>query len=235
MIAVGASNPHCRVAVNQCRWPHVLQSGQRVNFQFETRFFREGLRHVAGVDEVGRGPLAGPVTVAAVILDPKAIPEGLNDSKKLGEARRESLYDAILASAHVSVVSLPAREIDRINILQATFQAMRLAVAGLPLEVDIALIDGRDVPRSLCCRGHAVIGGDALILSIAAASIVAKVTRDRLMKRAHETFPAYGFASHKGYATAEHLSAIDANGITPLHRRSFAPCARDRVPVAGVR
>lgn len=184
---------------------------------------RSGLATVAGVDEAGRGPLAGPVTVAAVILDQTNIPPGLNDSKKLTQAKREALFEAILATSHVSVVSVPPREIDRINILQATLRAMRLAVASLPRRVDLALFDGRDVPKELGCQGRAVIGGDALVLSIAAASIMAKVTRDRMMQRAHSIYPAYGFASHKGYGTSEHLCALEKHGATPLHRLSFAP------------
>ncbi|MBY0612886.1 MAG: ribonuclease HII [Beijerinckiaceae bacterium] len=192
-------------------------------YDMEADCLRSGLGVVAGVDEAGRGPLAGPVTVAAVILDQRNIPQGLNDSKKLTEAKREALFEAILATSHVSIVSVPPREIDRINILQATLRAMRFAVAGLPLRTDLALFDGRDVPKGLGCAGRAVIGGDALVLSIAAASIMAKVTRDRMMRRAHHLYPAYGFASHKGYGTAEHLFAIEKHGATPLHRLSFAP------------
>ena len=201
-----------------------------LTYEIETRFFGDGISLICGVDEAGRGPLAGPVTVAAVILDPRAIPAGLDDSKKLTEAARERLYDEILTSAQVSVVSLPAREIDRINILQATLQAMRLAVAGLPAAPHLALIDGRDVPKGLCCHGRAMIGGDATVLSIAAASIMAKVTRDRLMRRAHLAYPAYGFASHKGYGTAAHLDAIKLHGATPLHRLSFSPLRPVDVP-----
>ena len=194
-----------------------------LSFDIETDWMGRGFPVVAGVDEAGRGPLAGPVTVAAVILDPRDVPDGLNDSKQLTAERREALYARIIATAHVSVVSLPAREIDRINILQATLQAMRLAVAGLAIRAHLALIDGRDVPRGICCEGRAVIGGDATVLSIAAASIMAKVTRDRIMQRAHHCFPDYGFASHKGYGTAEHLSALARCGATQLHRRSFSP------------
>ena len=192
-------------------------------YDLESDLIRGGLGVIAGVDEAGRGPLAGPVTVAAVILDPKNIPAGLNDSKKLTASRREAFFEVILATSHVSVVSLPAREIDRVNILQATLRAMRLAVSGLPRRTELALFDGRDVPKGLCCEGRAVIGGDALVLSIAAASIMAKVTRDRMMHRAHHLYPAYGFASHKGYGTTEHLSALETYGATPLHRLSFAP------------
>ena len=194
-----------------------------LSFQHETALQRDGFRHVAGVDEAGRGPLAGPVTAAAVILDPSNIPAGLDDSKKLTAAQREALFEVILASAHVSVVSISAPEIDRINILQASLVAMRQAVAGLPVASHVALFDGRDVPRGLCCESRAIIGGDGLVLSIAAASIVAKVTRDRIMWRAHHAFPAYGFCNHKGYATAEHRAAIARHGGTVLHRYSFSP------------
>jgi ribonuclease HII len=176
---------------------------------------------VAGVDEVGRGPLAGPVCVAAAILSPDA-PPGIDDSKKLSAARREALFPLILESAlAVSVVLASAEEIDRYNIRGATLRAMARAVAGLSLRPDFALIDGRDVPAGLPCPAEAVIGGDALSLSIAAASIVAKVTRDRLMTRLDRQFPGFGFAGNAGYPTAAHRSALARLGPTPLHRRSF--------------
>ena len=194
-----------------------------LSFQHEQSFHSQGFALVAGVDEAGRGPLAGPVTAAAVILDPSNIPDGLNDSKKVSPVRREALFETILASAHVSIVSVPPREIDRINILQATFLAMRHAVAGLPVVPSLVLIDGRDVPKGLCCEGRAVIGGDAIVLSIAAASIMAKVTRDRMMCRAHHAYPRYGFADHKGYATARHRAAMAEHGGSILHRYSFSP------------
>ena len=194
-----------------------------LSFEHEDALRCEGFSIVAGVDEAGRGPLAGPVTAAAVILDPRHIPVGLDDSKKLTADRRAALFGEILANAHVSIVSISAPEIDRINILQATFLAMRQAVAGLAVATRMVLIDGRDVPRGLTCEGRAIIGGDALVLSIAAASIMAKVTRDRIMSRAHHAFPAYGFADHKGYATVEHRAAIARHGGTILHRYSFSP------------
>jgi ribonuclease HII len=181
----------------------------------------QGARFVAGVDEVGRGPLAGPVGVAAVILGPEP-PPGLDDSKKLGKARREALYPLILESAlSVSVVFAPAEEIDRFNIRGATLRAMARAVAGLALKPDFALIDGRDAPPGLICPARAVVGGDGLSASIAAASIVAKVARDRLMARMDGLFPGYGFAAHAGYPTAAHRAALTRRGQTPLHRRSF--------------
>ncbi len=194
-----------------------------LNFALETSLLRAGYQQIAGLDEVGRGPLAGPVTVAAVILDPHHIPAGLDDSKKLSPARREALFEAILGSAQVSVVSLPAQRIDQINILQATFEAMRRAILALTVSADFALIDGRDVPSGLACPAKAIIKGDAKILSIAAASIIAKVTRDRVLQQADLSYPAYGFASNKGYGSPQHLAAIAKFGATPLHRLSFAP------------
>lgn len=180
-----------------------------------------GFEQVAGVDEVGRGALAGPVVAAAVLLPCNCLIEGVRDSKLIAEPERERLYGEIVARAvawSVGIVENP--EIDRINILQATFRAMRLAVAGLPLRPDYVLIDGRDaVDVGSPCR--AIIGGDALCLSVAAASIIAKVTRDRIMRAHHEHLPQYGFAQHKGYGTATHRKAILEHGPTPLHRISF--------------
>ncbi len=184
---------------------------------------------VAGVDEAGRGPLAGPVVAAAVVLDPACIPEGLNDSKKLTHARREALFDLILRSAHVGVGEASPEEIDRINILQATFLAMTRAVAALPSPPDHVLVDGNRTPR-WSYRCDAVVGGDALCLSIAAASIIAKVTRDRHMLRLHETFPDYGWHENKGYPTRLHLEAVTRVGVTIHHRRSFAPVRNASAP-----
>lgn len=193
------------------------------NFDFERRLHRQGHKYVAGVDEAGRGPLAGPVVAAAVILNPKAIPEGLNDSKKLSEAKREILFEQIVACAHVSFCAQPPAVIDDINILQANLRAMRNCVARLPVKADFALFDGRDVPKDIPCPGEALIKGDARSLSIAAASIIAKVTRDHIMRRIDHFYPEYGFASHKGYGAKAHLAAIEAHGPTPHHRMSFAP------------
>jgi ribonuclease HII len=197
------------------------------DFSIETGARREGLWPVAGTDEAGRGPLAGPVVAAAVILDPDNIPEGLNDSKKLSLSRREQLYDIILANAIVSVASSGAGRIDGTDIRKASLDAMRRAVAGLAVAPSCVLADGRDVPPGLACVGRAVVKGDARSVSIAAASIVAKVTRDRMMARADLVFPAYGFSVHAGYATARHRKAIIDDGPCPLHRMSFRPLRRD--------
>ncbi|MCB1449427.1 MAG: ribonuclease HII [Nitratireductor sp.] len=198
------------------------------DFTFEADLLSRGHSLVAGVDEVGRGPLAGPVVAAAVILEPDDIPQGLNDSKKLTAARREWLFEEILLRARsTSWAAVTAAEIDVINIRQATFKAMCNAVQALAMQPDRILIDGRDVPIELRDRGSAIVKGDAKSVSIAAASIVAKVMRDRMMTRACAEFPAYGFSRHAGYGTARHLAAIAAHGATPLHRLSFAPLRRD--------
>lgn len=192
------------------------------DFAHEARLRARGFELVAGVDEVGRGPLAGPVVAAAVILDPDHLPDGLNDSKKLTASVRERLFTEIMRHAHVAIASIPAARIDVINIRQATFEAMAGAVNGLAVRADFALIDGRDVPP-LPCPAEALIGGDRRSLSIAAASIIAKVTRDRMMTLLAQTYPDYGFEKHMGYGTAKHLEALALHGPTPLHRMSFAP------------
>ncbi len=179
---------------------------------------------VAGVDEAGRGPLAGPVSVAAVILDPARPIAGLNDSKKLSEARREVLYPQIIECAlawHIEFVT--AQEIDNLNILQATLEGMRRAVCALQPAAQFARIDGNRIPTGLPCAAEALVGGDALDPAIMAASILAKVARDRAMVAMHDQFPAYGFAVHKGYPTPAHLAALAAHGPCTQHRRSFAP------------
>lgn len=178
---------------------------------------------VCGIDEVGRGPWAGPVTAAAVILDPSNIPAGLNDSKKLTAARREALFTEIMATATVSIASASVQEIDQINILQATFLAMRRAIEGLETVPTFALIDGNKIPPGLPCKAQAVIKGDARSLSIAAASIVAKVTRDRLMCDLSATFPGYGWETNMGYGTKAHQAGLAKLGVTPHHRVSFKP------------
>ncbi len=178
---------------------------------------------VAGVDEVGRGPLAGPVTAAAVILDPTNIPPGLNDSKALSAARREALFDQILAGATVCVAHASVEEIDRLNILRASHLAMERAVAGLNIVPGHLLIDGNLIPAGLKGCATAIIKGDARSLSIAAASIVAKVTRDRLMVDLAQQYPGYGWDQNAGYPTKLHLEALLNLGITPWHRRSFKP------------
>lgn len=183
------------------------------------------VRLVAGVDEAGRGPLAGPVAVAAVILDPsRPRIRGLDDSKKLTQAKRESLYEKIVdrALAHC-VVLVMADEIDRINIFQATMTGMCRALTGLSPAAHEAWIDGNALPRELPCTGRAIVGGDALEPAISAASILAKVSRDRWMVELDREYPGYGFADHKGYATPAHLDALKRLGPCPQHRRSFAP------------
>lgn len=181
---------------------------------------------VAGVDEAGRGPLAGPVVAAAVILDDLKPIAGLNDSKKLSEKRREKLYDEILAKALCcSIAQATVQEIDTLNILQATLLAMRRAVDGLRLKPVKVLVDGNRLPV-LDVRAEAIVQGDALVPAISAASILAKVHRDRLCAQLHAQYPVYGFDRHKGYGTAVHLQALAEHGPSPSHRMSFAPVAR---------
>ncbi|RUT31152.1 ribonuclease HII [Arsenicitalea aurantiaca] len=195
------------------------------DFTFETAAIAAGRLVVAGVDEAGRGPLAGPVVTAAVILDPGRIPQGLNDSKKLTAERREELHAIILATAEVAVAIAPPSVIALRNIRGATLWAMRQAVLGLCRQPAHVLVDGRDVPPGLPCPAEAVIGGDGISVSIAAASIVAKVTRDRMCQIMDCDEPLFGFHGHKGYGTPEHLSALFANGPGRHHRLAFAPCA----------
>ncbi|WP_127144751.1 ribonuclease HII [Pelagibacterium montanilacus] len=190
---------------------------------FELAARSGGAEIVAGVDEAGRGPLAGPVVAAAVILDPNHVPDGLNDSKKLTEARREALFAQIMASAMVGFCAAPVSVIDALNIRGATLWAMCQAIAALPVRPDLALIDGRDVPPELSCPGQHLVGGDGKSVSIAAASIVAKVVRDRMCAIMDCGHPQFGFARHKGYGTAVHLEALLAHGPTELHRTSFTP------------
>lgn len=180
-------------------------------------------RRVAGVDEAGRGPLAGPVVAAAVILHPRRPIDGLDDSKKLSAAQRNELAHRIKTDAWAwALGQAEAAEIDRINILQATLLAMRRAVAGLALAPDIALIDGNRCP-SLSCPSHAIVRGDSRVAAIAAASILAKVDRDRQLVVLHREYPHYGFDRHKGYPTRAHIAALALHGVTAVHRRSFAP------------
>ncbi|GAA5103357.1 ribonuclease HII [Bartonella jaculi] len=195
------------------------------NFLCELDLQKQGFFHVAGVDEVGRGPLAGPVVTAAVILDKDHIPDGLNDSKKLSVKRRNELYYKILQSAlAVSISSLCARTIDQSDIRKATLEAMCRCVTGLAIPANYALIDGRDIPFQLPCPATALIKGDQRSVSIAAASIVAKVTRDRMMECAGQVYKAYGLEKHVGYATLAHRVALNKYGpVVGLHRYSFAP------------
>ena len=181
------------------------------------------IQTIAGVDEVGRGPWAGPVTACAVILDPDNIPQGLRDSKKLSKSQREALFDPILATAQVGIAHVDVAEIDRINILQASLLAMTRAIAALPTVPDFALIDGNKTPANLPCRSDTLVKGDDRCASIAAASIVAKVTRDRLMVALSQQFPGYGWETNAGYGTAAHIAALESQGVTPHHRRSFKP------------
>lgn len=189
---------------------------------------------LAGVDEAGRGPLAGPVVAAAVILDDLAPIKGLADSKLLTAARREQLYDEIRAKALCcSIAQASVEEIDRLNILQATMLAMQRAVQGLRLKPHKVLVDGNRLP-ALDVRAEAIVSGDALVPAISAASIVAKVTRDRMLVELHQLYPAYGFDRHKGYGTAQHMQALQAHGALDVHRRSFAPVARVLLAAASV-
>ena len=193
-------------------------------------------RRIAGVDEAGRGPLAGPVVVAAVVLGPGRTPvNGLADSKQLCANRREALYARIIDKAVAwHVVRVEVEEIDRINIYQATMLGMRLAVEGVRHAAELARIDGNALPRGLPCPAEAWIGGDARDRAIMAASILAKVTRDRAMVALHQQFPQYGFAEHKGYSTPAHLAALATHGPCPHHRRSFAPVRAALGEAAGV-
>jgi ribonuclease HII len=185
---------------------------------------RRGVWPVAGCDEAGRGPLAGPVVAAAVILDPERVPRGLNDSKKLDREAREKLYDVICARAHVAVAFASPGRIERDNILRASLWALARAVAALPLKPQLVLVDGRD-RIAAGCDCEAVVRGDGIVASIAAASIVAKVTRDRLMARLGLAHPGYGFERHMGYCVPEHVEALARLGPTIHHRRTFAPVA----------
>jgi len=197
--------------------------GTGPDFTIELGALRQGTRHVCGIDEAGRGPWAGPVVAAAVVLDPGCIPEGLNDSKKLTEAKRDALFEPIMRSARVGIGIADVERIDRDNILQATFWAMAEALKQVD-GVALALVDGNRAP-ALPCPVQTIIEGDGKSLSIAAASIIAKVTRDRIMIGHDAAWPQYGFARHKGYGTALHQQALERHGPTPLHRKSFAPVA----------
>jgi ribonuclease HII len=177
---------------------------------------------VCGIDEAGRGPLAGPVVAAAVILNPEHIPAGLDDSKALTARKREALFEKIMQTAQVGVGQADVSEIDSLNILGATKLAMQRAFAVLPTAPATALVDGNQ-PPALPCHVQYVIKGDAKSLSIAAASIIAKVTRDKIMVELGAAFPEYGFEKHAGYGTAAHLAALATYGVTPHHRQSFAP------------
>lgn len=191
------------------------------NLQFERRLWNRGVLHVAGIDEAGRGPLAGPVVAAAVIFPKSIAIDGIRDSKQLSHRKREILLAEIEEKAlAVGIGQINAAEIDRINILKATLAAMKQAVMGLPVTPHHLLVDGNQLPDSLIPKSG-IVSGDRKCFSIAAASIVAKVTRDRLMLRYHERYPEYGFDKHKGYGTRLHIQAIRIHGHSPIHRRSF--------------
>ena len=198
------------------------------DYTHEQELLDRGARIVAGVDEAGRGPLAGPVVVSAVVLDARRIPEGLNDSKKLNEDQREALFEQIMATSTVSVVVAPPSIILSRNIRGATLWAMAQSVRNLCVPADRALIDGRDVPMDLPCQGLALVGGDGRSVSIAAASIVAKVTRDRMCRIMDCNAPQFGFAGHKGYSTPQHMKALALHGPCRHHREEFAPVAEAR-------
>ena len=195
---------------------------QRPDLSFEQSAWAQGHVLVAGIDEAGRGPWAGPVVAGAVILNPDAIPAGLNDSKKLKEDRREALFEELQIRSEIGIGIADVERIDRDNILSATLWAMAEAVRKLPASPDFALVDGNRLPV-LGCQAEAVVKGDGRSLSIAAASIVAKVTRDRIMRALEDEYPGYGFSRHKGYGTAQHQNALAELGPCAAHRTSFAP------------
>lgn len=202
-----------------------------MSWDWEDRLLATGATRVAGVDEAGRGPWAGPVVAAAVILDRGCCPDGIGDSKQLPEAVRERLHDELCAVAIFGIGIATVAEIDTLNIHWATMLAMERAVAALGCAVDHVLVDGNRLPR-WSHAATAIVGGDALCRSIGAASVIAKVTRDRLMRQLHEAHPGYGWASNKGYGTPDHARALAALGVSPHHRASFAP-VRARLGLAG--
>ena len=192
------------------------------DFSYENEAAKNGYKYICGVDEAGRGPLAGPVCAAAVILPENCEIEGLNDSKKISEKKRELLYDIIIEKAVAySIAYGTLEEIEQYNILEATYLAMNRAIDGLSVKSDFALIDGNRVPKNITVPCETVIKGDSKSYSIAAASILAKVTRDRLLLEYDEKYPQYGFASHKGYGTKAHYEAIAQHGVCEVHRLSF--------------
>ncbi len=209
-------------APKQAKLPKGVIAIAPPSFRRERALIKQGVWPIAGCDEAGRGPLAGPVVAAAVVLDPKRIPKGIDDSKRLTAEEREALFDKICATSAVAVAFASPARIDRDNILRASLWALARAVRALPEAPQHVFVDGRDkIATSAACA--AVIGGDGLVMSIAAASIIAKVTRDRLMCALAQQCPGYGFESHKGYAVPEHLEALDRLGPSPHHRSFFAP------------
>jgi len=193
------------------------------DFNLEIGLSRGGVNSIAGVDEVGRGPLAGPVVAAAVILDPCNIPNGINDSKKLSKKRREELFSLILDTACYSVGHASVKEIDQLNILQASHLAMVRAIRGLAMQPDYVLIDGNIVPKALKIPASSIVKGDSKSVSIAAASIIAKVSRDKIMVDLGQHFPGYGWETNAGYPTSAHILALETLGVTLHHRSSFRP------------
>ncbi len=201
----------------------MTQTATQPDFSLERIALNGAAMRVAGVDEVGRGPLAGPVTAAAVVLDPNNIPNGLNDSKKLSAKRREALAAELMQVADVSIAHATVEEIDTHNILRASHIAMVRAIEGLACAPDHLLIDGNLIPRGLQISSEAVVKGDARSVSIAAASIVAKITRDKIMMDLAQQFPGYGWETNAGYPSKSHKEALQILGVTPHHRRSFKP------------
>ena len=218
-----APQPKPRLALNE--------PALRPTFRRERRLIAKGIWPVAGCDEAGRGPLAGPVVAAAVVLDPERIPRGLNDSKKLDAEAREKLYAKICATAQVAVAFGSIERIDRDNILRASLWALARAVKALPVTPKMVFVDG-NMKIDCGCACEAVVSGDALVLSVAAASIVAKVTRDRLMMRIGLAHPGYGFERHMGYSVPEHFAALNTLGPCVHHRKSFAPVAEKLLAVS---
>lgn len=207
-------------------FPKIIGADERKRIrkmlQYESKLWNKGKKYVAGLDEAGRGPLAGPVVAAAVVFYKNPQISMINDSKKLTEEVREYLFDLILNEALCGIGAAEVGEIDRINIYQASFLAMDRALENLNAQPEHLLVDGRAFPRN-DIPFTTIIKGDSLSYSVAAASILAKVTRDRMMREYDQEFPQYGFANHKGYATREHLDAIEEFGYCPIHRRSFHP------------
>ena len=190
--------------------------------QIEQDFHKQGYKYICGIDEAGRGPLAGPVVVASVIMPPDSMIEGVNDSKKVSEKKREILYDKIIEEAiSYSVAIISEKEIDKINILNATKEGLTQSIANLKTRPDLILVDALDKIDTLGIPFKPIIKGDALVYSISCASIIAKVTRDRIMRQMDEIYPEYGFAGHKGYGTAKHIQAIKEYGLCDIHRKSF--------------
>ena len=212
--------------------PPIRPKAERAQAGLDRELKLQGCGPVAGVEEAGRGPLAGPVVAASVILDLDRVPEGLADSKTLSPGERERLFGLILRQAEIGLASVPHHEIDRRNIRQATLLAMVRAVLALPRRPRVVLVDGNDAPRFpeeiAPIRAETIVRGDALVASIAAASIVAKVARDRLMRRMGTAYPAYGFAAHSGYGTVAHRRTLAEQGPCPYHRLSFAPMRHGR-------